>query len=155
MKGLILADLKVIKMMDKNLENGYSNIIPIQLVEDGKIGKKSSTVTKEQFEALQKHTNKIIKEISKEILSGNIDIKPYYNMKNKKTPCDYCKYKMICQFKSSKNDNTYNYISKKSKEQILEEIRPTKDQFDFLTEKEIDKLRFYSGTSIYYKNYKS
>ena len=127
MKGLILADVKVIKMMDKSLKNGYSSIIPVQLVEDGKIGKKSSTITKEQFEDLQKHTTKIIKQISKEILSGNIDIKPFYNVRNKKIPCDYCKYKMICQFKSSKNQNTYNYISKKAKDQIFEEIRNEND----------------------------
>ena len=31
MKGLILGDIKVIKMMDKKIEKGSSNIIPVYL----------------------------------------------------------------------------------------------------------------------------
>ena len=59
----------------------------------------------------------LIKQISKEILSGKIDIKPYN--KNGETPCKYCQYKSICGFKSKNKDNCYNYISKKSKDDII------------------------------------
>lgn len=97
MKGLILADVKIIKMMDKTLETGASKLIPAYITKDGKISeKKSKVLTKEQFEHLQDYTQKLLKEISTEILSGNIKIEPYYNTKNKKTPCEYCSYKSIC-----------------------------------------------------------
>ena len=46
---------------------------------------------------------------------------PYYNKKNKKTPCEYCPYKSICNFNT--NDNSYYYIQNKEREQILEEIK--------------------------------
>jgi len=119
MKGLVLADVKVIKMMDKNLENGYSDMIPVYIGKEDKISEKSSsTVTKEQFEILQKYITKTIKDISKEILKGKIDIKPYY--KNKKTPCEYCEYKSICQFDKNKFCNEYNYIPELSKEEVWE-----------------------------------
>ena len=127
MNGLILADVKVVKMMDKKLESGQSTIIPAYIDKEGNLSKKSNAVKKEQFEDLQKYTTKIIKEISKEILSGNINLEPYYNTKTKKTPCDYCEYKMICQFKAGTHGNSYNYIATKEKEQILEEIRERKD----------------------------
>ena len=127
MNGLILADVKVVKMMDKNLESGQSSIIPAYIDKEGNLSKKSNAITKDQFEDLQKYTTKIIKEISEEILSGKIDIEPYYNIKNKKTPCDYCQYKTICQFKPGENKNNYNYISKKEKEEILEDIKQRKD----------------------------
>ena len=48
---------------------------------------------------------KIIKQISTEILDGNINIEPYYSIKNKKTPCEYCSYKSICQFSQTTKNN--------------------------------------------------
>lgn len=122
MQGLILADVNVVRMMDKKLEKGASNIVPAYIDSSDSLSyTRSSAVTKEQFSNLQKYTNKIIKQIAKEILSGNIDIKPSYNTKNKKTPCEYCKYKSICNF--DPNCNSYYYIQNKDKEQILEEIK--------------------------------
>lgn len=122
MNGLILADINVVKMMDKTLEKGSSKQIPVYLDKDGNISKsKSNTITKEQLEDLRKHTNHIIKQIAKEMLSGNIGIEPYYQKKNQKTPCDYCSYKEICNFKEY-GCNHYRYIPNIPKEEILEKI---------------------------------
>jgi len=97
MKGLILADIDIVKMMDTKLEAGKSKIIPVTLDKDGNISNsRSKCATSKDFEHLQKFTNDIIKQISEEILSGNIQIKPYYNFKKKKSPCEYCDYKSIC-----------------------------------------------------------
>lgn len=123
MNGLILADVKVVKMMDKKLESGNSNVIPAYIDKEGNLSKKSNAVTKEQFQDLQKYTAKIIKEISEEILSGNISLNPYYNTKTKKTPCEYCEYKPICQFKAGTYGNNYKYIGRKEKQEILDEIK--------------------------------
>ena len=68
-------------------------------------------------------TDKIIKQISEEILSGNIDVKPYYNTKDKKTPCEYCTYKSICQFDTGICKKEYKYISNLEKETILEMMK--------------------------------
>lgn len=107
MKGIVLSDINIIRRMDKTLEKGASNIIPVYIDSKDNISKgKSSCANMEEFKKLQEYTIKTIKEISKEIFAGNIDIKPYY--KNKKTGCDYCNYKSICQFNSS--NNKYNYI---------------------------------------------
>lgn len=122
MQGLILADVNVVRMMDKKLDKGASNIIPAYIDSKDELShNRSSVVTKEQFAYLQKYTNKIIKQIAKEILSGNIDIKPSYNTKKKQTPCEYCEYKSICNFDSTKND--YNYVPNMEKEAILEMIK--------------------------------
>lgn len=122
MQGLILADVNVVRMMDKTLQKGASNLIPAYLDQNQNISEaRSSVVTKEQFKTLQKHIDKVIKEIAKEIYSGQIEIKPYYNQKKKKTPCDYCEYRSICNF--DPNCNSYYYIPNKPKEQILEEIK--------------------------------
>lgn len=123
MQGLILADVNVVKMMDKKLETGSSSVIPAYIDKEGNLSsKRSNTITKEQFMKLQKYTNKIIKQISNEILSGDINLKPYYNIKNKKTPCTYCNYKAICQFKPGNCGNDYNYIGKLEKDEIFSKI---------------------------------
>ncbi len=125
MKGLILADINIIKMMDNRLDKGYSNILPVYVDKDGQISQsKSSIATKEEFEKMQKYINKLIKQISKEILSGKIDIKPCYDAKTKNTPCEYCAYKSICKFNA--NQNEYEYISNLSKEECMDKINQIK-----------------------------
>lgn len=110
MKGLILADISVVKLMDNKLQTGSSDIIPVYIGKDGTLSqKKSSIIDKENFDNLQKEVKQIIREISKEILKGKIDIKPY-NYK-KKTGCDYCSYKSICMFNTNIKGNEYNYIN--------------------------------------------
>ncbi len=123
MKGLILANVDIVKKMDKTLDSGSSNIIPAYIDKEGNLSKKSNAITKSGFENLQKYMNKILKQISEEILTGNISVKPYYKIKQGKTPCEYCKYKSICNFNSGICKKEYNYIGNEEKEYILEQIK--------------------------------
>ena len=121
MKGLILADVKVAKMQDKNLESGGSEIIPAYIDKTGTLSpKKSSIATQEEFSKLQNYINKTIKEIANEIFNGNMELKPFY--KNKKTPCEYCSYKSMCGFNSEACKRNYRFINKLNKDEILEKI---------------------------------
>ena len=109
MQGLVLADVKIIHSMDTKLEKGSSDIIPVYIDKEGEISsRKSSVATKEEFNRLQRVVKETIKEISKEILKGKIDIKPYKYQK--KTGCDYCKFRTICMFEPSRKDNSYFVI---------------------------------------------
>ena len=119
MKGLILTDVNIVKKMDTTLTSGNSNIIPAYINKAGEISEKANTLNRKQFENLQAYMEKIIKKISTEILEGNIAIEPYYNNQTKKTPCEYCIYKTICQFNQTTKNN-YRYISNNSKEYILD-----------------------------------
>ncbi len=122
MKGLLVADVKLIRMMDKSLDAGLSDIVPAYIKNDETISEqKSSVASKDEFKILQKYIIKTIKNISNEILKGNINIRPYY--KNKMTPCDYCSYKAICQFDKNKFGNEYNYIPNLSKEELWEKFK--------------------------------
>ena len=122
MKGLILADVNVVKKMDTNLISGNSNIVPAYINKEGEVSDKASTLNRKQFESLQTYMKKIIKQISNEILDGNINIEPYYHIQNKKTPCEYCSYKSICQFNQT-TPNGYRYITNASKEYVLEQMK--------------------------------
>lgn len=65
----------------------------------------------------------IIKQISTEIFSGKIALNPYYNIKNKKNPCEYCEYKPICNFNKNGCKNNYRYVGNMSKDMVLEMIK--------------------------------
>ena len=122
MKGLILADVKVAIMQDNNLTPSTSSkVIPAYMDKEGNLSpKKSSIVTKEEFIKLQNYVSTTIREIINEILNGNIELRPYY--KNKKTPCEYCTYKNICNFNSGIYKTEYRFINKKTKEDFFENV---------------------------------
>ena len=118
MKGLIVADVKIIKMNDNNLTTGTSKLVPAAISKSGEVIERwTNGVKQEEFEVLQRYIYKTIKDISAEIFSGNIDLKPYN--KNGKTPCEYCEYKAICTFDPRKKGNQYNYIDKLTKDDII------------------------------------
>lgn len=122
MKGLVIADINIIKLMDKNITSGPSNNIPVYLNSKGSIIEKwSSVISKQDFTNLQKKIRKLVIQISDEILSGNIDIKPVYNKRTKTANCKYCPYKTICGFDS--NINNYTYVQNKAKSDILESLK--------------------------------
>ena len=124
MKGIILAEINVIKMMDKSLDSGSSDIIPITLNSNGTISKRiTSTVSREEFTALQKIANKLIRNISKEIMNGKIDIRPIYNAKTKTEACKYCNYKSICGFNPEIKGNNYKYVPNLNKNEILNGLK--------------------------------
>ena len=106
MKGVVVSDINVIHAMDTSLVDGTSDIIPVSINKSGEINnKKSSTLPIEDFYILQKKIKTIINQISKEILSGKIEIKPYKY--STQSGCDYCKYHTICMFDPTRKDNNY------------------------------------------------
>lgn len=121
MNGLVLAEMNIINMMDNKLKDGEkSDVIPVKIKKDGTMDKTSKVVSRKEFEILQKYVKNTLAQISKEILDGNIDIKPYYNVKTKRKPCEYCKYNSICNFKKGFYGNDYNYIDNMERAYILE-----------------------------------
>lgn len=125
MNGLILADINIIKAMDNSFDGVSSNKIPVEIdKKTNEIKESSNLVTREEFENLQKYANKIIKQIANEILSGNIELKPYYNNKlMSKTPCSYCEFKSICQFNPKFKNNNYRFIPNMEREKIMDKIK--------------------------------
>ena len=124
MNGLILGDVEVVTMMDNNLTVGNSNIIPAYIDKEGNLSKnKPSIIEKDEFKLLQNKVEKVIKQISEEILSGDITQKPIYLHKNKRTACEFCTYKAICGFDSKMCNNSYNYIPNLSKNEIFYKLK--------------------------------
>ena len=117
MKGLLLADTKIIREMDRNIE-GASLVVPASIKKDGELGSRSSVATTQQFDMLLNHVKENLIKTCEGMLSGEIDIKPY--KKKDFTPCSYCEYTAICQFDPTLKENTYKIINDKRDKEIWE-----------------------------------
>lgn len=114
MKGLLLADVQLIKYMDKDID-GNSLIIPARINKGDTLGK-SSVATLEQFTVLRGYVRKLLKDLCAEIMKGNVPIKPY--KKKKMTSCQYCSYSAICQFDLTQKENSYRLLHDRVDEDI-------------------------------------
>ncbi|MDD4189040.1 MAG: helicase-exonuclease AddAB subunit AddB, partial [Eubacteriales bacterium] len=119
MKGILLADVELIKGMDRDI-SGHSSIVPAALNKNGELSKNSSVATYDQFVLLRNYVNRLLKKLCSEIVSGNVAIKPY--MKDKKKACEFCSYSSVCQFDTQIRDNEYNFMNKMDDEQTWQMI---------------------------------
>ncbi|WP_312113811.1 helicase-exonuclease AddAB subunit AddB [Brevibacillus reuszeri] len=116
MKGLMLADPELARMMDAQVEQGASELVPFELKKDGTLSSRSSVATAEQFQALTSYVRDTVKEISTRMTNGEIQIDPYTN--GTMTACDYCSYKPVCQFDGETGGNSHRQLSKWNNKQI-------------------------------------
>jgi len=115
MKGLLLADVKLIREMDHSID-GQSLIIPASVNKGGTLGKNSSVATMEQFNILRNYVRKLLKELCTGVFSGSVPIMPVKSRFG--AACKYCSYSPVCQFDTSLKENNYRLLHDKSSEEI-------------------------------------
>lgn len=121
MKGLLLGDEEVVKLMDQTLENGRSNIVSAGIKKTGGFYSYSSIASEEEFQLLRQYIRKEFEKIGTEITDGFVSISPY-KLKDK-TPCTYCSFKTFCQFDESVEENRYRMLKNLKEEEVLKLLR--------------------------------
>ncbi|QOR67490.1 helicase-exonuclease AddAB subunit AddB [Cytobacillus suaedae] len=129
MKGLLLGDEEAVRLMDQNLETGYSQIVPAAIKTKGGFYSTSAIASEEDLGHLRTHIRGIFKNIGNRITQGNVDINPY-KLKDK-TPCTYCSYKTVCQFDQSVEDNDYRVLVQEKNDDVLEKVRKGGTSLEF------------------------
>jgi ATP-dependent helicase/nuclease subunit B len=124
MKGLLLADVQLIRHMDNDME-GSSMIIPARINKGETLGK-SSVATLEQFTVLKGYVKKLLKDLCAEIMKGNVPIKPY--KKKKITSCQYCSYSSICQFDLTQYENSFRLLHDRGNDDVWKLMYDTLEQ---------------------------
>lgn len=114
MKGLLLADVKLIKEMDNTIE-GASLIIPARINKGDVLGQ-SSAASLEQLKMLRKYVRKLLKGLCGEIMKGNVAIKPY--KKQGTTSCKYCGFSAVCQFDTARAENSFKPLYDREDEEV-------------------------------------
>ncbi len=88
LKGIFIKDISILEKMDKNFDSKQSFIdITKRSINGPKV------LDEENYRALLKESENILKNIGKQIIMGNVKINP-----NKKADyCKYCKYSSVCR----------------------------------------------------------
>ncbi|WP_431029218.1 helicase-exonuclease AddAB subunit AddB [Lysinibacillus sp. LZ02] len=121
MNGLVTSDIDILEAMDSDLpEIKKSNVIPVSLTSKG-LGAHSKVVDDTAMPALQQFVIEKHKEAGNEIFAGKTSISPF--RLKKKTACDYCSYKAVCQFDPSDGTQAYEDLSAQKPNAIIEKIK--------------------------------
>jgi len=124
-RGLLSADERIIRMMDRELETGRSELVPAGLKKGGGFYSDSAVVTRDEWNALRGAVRRTIKRIGSRILDGEVAIAPY--RQGNRTPCAFCPYKPVCHFDPLVEGNGYKRIGRIPKERVWELLREGTD----------------------------
>lgn len=120
MRGLLLGEERVVRLMDEELEQGVSPIIPAGFVKDGSFRKDAKIASEAQLESLRKYIRRLYVRSGNEMIVGATQIAPY--KLGAKTACTFCQFKAVCQFDPSMAGNEFRVLQTESKENVLQLI---------------------------------
>ncbi len=118
--GLVSEDEKAVSLLDKNF-TGKSAVIPVERKKDGSFSASSSTVSRQEYEIISQFVNHKIRQLGREILSGNIEVNPY--KQDNKLPCTYCAYRGVCGFEEKIPGYQMRRLPSLPEEILLEKMR--------------------------------
>ncbi|MBP5564724.1 MAG: PD-(D/E)XK nuclease family protein, partial [Lachnospiraceae bacterium] len=119
--GAIVNDDKVLGSLDESLLDAgtKSEVVRVTKKKDNTPDSYSQVYSTEEFNRLLDSAEEKSLELSKEILSGNIEIAPF--KKGNKTACDYCSLKGYCGFDKKIKGYAYRVIGEESEDDIQED----------------------------------
>ncbi|UOY92083.1 helicase-exonuclease AddAB subunit AddB [Ectobacillus sp. JY-23] len=121
MKGLLLGDTEVVRLMDASLTSGSSDIVSAGLKKDGTFSAYSSVASEQEFHTLKQYVRRTFQDIGTSITEGVIDIAPY-KLKTK-VACGFCQFKSVCQFDESLQENEYRILRPLKEAEALMKMR--------------------------------
>ncbi|MDG5473440.1 helicase-exonuclease AddAB subunit AddB [Jeotgalibacillus sp. ET6] len=128
MKGLVLGDEEAVRLMDQTLEQGQSSVISAGFKKDGSLRSDSKTASREHFGAMRTHTRTLFQSSGDRIMDGDVKIDPYEF--KKRTPCQFCSYRSVCQFDEALEGNEYRQLKPKKPEDLLLSMREEEWKLD-------------------------
>ncbi|MDG4656713.1 helicase-exonuclease AddAB subunit AddB [Ectobacillus antri] len=126
MKGLLLGDTDVVRLMDASLTSGSSDIVSAGLKKDGTFSAYSSIASEQEFHTLKQYVRRKFQDIGTSITEGVIDIAPY-KLKTK-AACGFCQFKSVCQFDESLQENEYRVLRPLKEAEALLKMREEGDR---------------------------
>lgn len=121
MTGFVNSRQEVMEGLDNNIKSNNlkssvfgmrNSIIGTQMY----LSKTKGAASSYNFEGFIDIVKNLAEDFANEIVEGSVKLKPYKI--DKKTACDYCKFKTVCCFDCKYFDNSYNIIDTDSKKNI-------------------------------------
>ena len=107
-KGLVLDDPEVLEAMERPGGEGI-RFLPLRLSKSGAVSGEA-LVSAERLGRLQRHTQRILREIGAELAAGNIAADPFWRGPEKNA-CLYCDYAAACHFEEGRGGDRRRYLS--------------------------------------------
>lgn len=117
MQGLLLSDEEIVKMMDKSLESGSSQIVPAGIKKNGGFYGYSKIADQETFSSLQHHIHQLMRNAGLDMTSGGVDLNPYQH--KEQIACTFCPFHSVCQFDPELRENNYRKLKEIKEQDIL------------------------------------
>jgi len=124
LKGLTLADVRIVREMDYNISS-QSDIIPVGLKKDDSFYSNSSVLSEEDFTYLLSHVDNLLRKVCSELVGGKVKMEPYKIQQQ--TACSFCPYIAICQFDRQLPDNNYRHLIPLKDEEVIQRIKANKE----------------------------
>lgn len=126
MKGLALADSRVLSLMDRSLdETGKSAVITgISINDDGNFKKGSNVLSAEDFRALSSYVRRKSADLVRRMQEGETAASPYLSKDS--DACSWCPYHGVCGFDERIPGYRHRRLKSMSAADLLEKIREEK-----------------------------
>lgn len=121
MRGLLLSDEKVARMMDVSMEQGASKIVPVGLKKNGEFSHYSKIADEQTFDRLKNHIHLLLQQAGMDITSGGVQINPVLNKNH--PACTFCPFHAVCQFDPSLEGNHYRKLSNLKEKEVLDMLK--------------------------------
>lgn len=121
MKGLLLSDEELIRLMDKEADGSKSKIVQAGIKKNGGLYSDSKVVGEETFTTLKQHIHRLMMQAGIEMTSGIIPLNPYEQ--GQKKACTFCPFKSVCQFDPILDENNFRVLKKMNDEEVLDNLQ--------------------------------
>lgn len=120
MKGLVLGDIGVVKLMDTSLEKGYSQVIPAGITVKGAFYKNSRVLEPAHFQKLLDYVEQALGDLASRILGGEVGLSPY--RLGQRRACTYCQYRPVCQFDPLVEGSSYRSLPRLDDQEVISRL---------------------------------
>lgn len=91
LKGIYISDVEILNKLDDNFNDSKKSYLEVT---SRTLNNEEKVLSEDKFKEECNNVNNVLKSIGKEILKGNVKIKPNRKIKN---VCEYCDYNTICR----------------------------------------------------------
>lgn len=124
-KGLVLDDPEVLSAMEQPGEEGI-RFLPVKLNKSGALSG-DGLVSARRFARLERHVDRVLRDICRELAAGNIAADPFWRGPDKNA-CRYCDYAAACHFEEGRGGDCRRWLSGVSAEEFWQSIESRPEQ---------------------------
>lgn len=124
-KGLVLDDPQVLAAMEQPGAQGI-RFLPVKLNKSGGISG-DALVSAKRFVRLERHVDRVLRDICRELAAGNIAADPFWRGPDKNA-CRYCDYAAACHFEEGRGGDCRRWLSGVSAEEFWQEVEQSADE---------------------------